>query len=207
VAAFRSKKVHVSGDVQTPGVLPITDVPLTLIEALTMAGGPTATAVLRGVQVVRDGVVRTFDVQSLLEHGDMQQNYLLRDGDIVYVPESSFYSVHVMGEIMKPGTMPMPRGRLNLAEAINLSGGFNQTSANAERILVFRGDYATPDIFWLDAQSPDAMLLATQFRLQPQDVVFVASLGLTRWNRAIGLILPSVQTLWQTQSLIERLRD
>lgn len=207
VAAFRSKKVHVSGDVATPGIVPITDVPLTLVEALTLAGGATPEAALQRVQVVRDGAARAFDVQALLERGDMRQNTLLRDGDVVYVPENSFYAVHVMGEVVSPGGVPMPRGRLNLAEAITGSGGLEQSNADAERVFVFRGTYEKPDVFWLDARSPDAMLLATQFQMQPQDVVFVASLGVTRWNRAINLILPSVQTLWQTQSLIERLRD
>jgi len=205
IAAFRSRKVNVSGEVQTPGVVSITDMPLTLVEALTLAGGQTPAAALQRVQVVRDGVSRTYDVQALLERGDMSQNLLLRDGDVVYVPENSYDAVHLLGEVREPGAIPMSRGRLNLAEAITRSGGFERATADLERVFVFRGTYEQPDVYWLDAKSPDAMLLATQFQMQPQDVVFVASSGLARWNMIIAQILPTVQTLWQTQSLIDRL--
>lgn len=207
IASFRSKKVNISGEVKTPGVAPVTDMPMTLVEALTLAGGRTPEAALQRVQVVRDGVTRTFDVQALLEHGDMSQNVLLQDGDVVYVPENSWYAVHMLGEVREPGAIPMSRGRLNLAEAITRSGGFQQATADLERVFVFRGTYDNPNVYWLDAKSPDAMLLATQFQMQPQDVVFVASSGLARWNMIITQILPTVQTLWQTQSLIDRLEN
>lgn len=207
VAAFRSKKINVSGEVNTPGVVPVTDVPLTLVEALTLVGGETDTAALQRVQVVRDGVARRFDVRALLEQGDLSQNMLLEDGDVVYVPENSWYAVHVLGEIREPGAVSMSQGRLNLAEAIARSGGFDQTTADLERIFVFRGTFDQPSVYWLDARSPDAMLLATQFGMQPQDVVFVASSGLARWNRIISQILPTVQTLWQTQSFIDRIEN
>ena len=207
VVSFRSQKVHVTGQVANPGVLPITDTPLTLVEALALTGGARGDAALQRVQVVREGLARNYDVQGLLDTGDMRQNVLLRDGDVVYVPENSFYSVHVIGEARNPGSIGMPSGRLNLAEAITRSGGLDATNANPERIFVFRGMYASPAVYWLDARSPDAMLLATQFRMQPQDVVFIASSELARFNRAISLVLPTVQTLWQTQTFIEQLQE
>ena len=207
VASFRSKKVNVTGQVKTPGFFPVTDMPMTLVEALTAAGGGTPEASLRRVQVVRDGVARTFNVQALLERGDMSQNLLLQDGDIVYVPENSWFAVHMIGAVNEPGAVPMPSGRLNLAEAITLSGGFDRIEADTSRVFVFRGSYENPSVYWLDAKSPDAMLLATQFQMQPQDVVFVASTALARWNAVISQILPTVQTLWQTQSLIDRLEE
>lgn len=207
IASFRSKKVNISGEVKTPGVVPLTDMPLTLMEALTMAGGQTPEAALQSVQVVRDGVSRTYDVRALLERGDMSQNLLLQDGDVVYVPENSWYAIHMLGEVREPGAVPMSRGRLNLAEAITRSGGFLQATADLERVFVFRGSYDEPNVYWLDVKSPDAMLLATQFRMQPQDVVFVASSNFARWDMLIAQILPTVQTLWQTQSLIDRLEE
>ena len=172
-----------------------------------MSGGATEQAALQAVEVVRDGAVRRFDLLALFQRGDMQQNLLLQDGDIVYVPESSYYSVYLLGEVATPGTVAMTRGRLNLAEAIADQGGFDPTEADAKRVFVFRGSYDRPQVFWLDAGSADAMLLATQFEMQPQDVVFVPPTGLARFNRFISLILPTVQTLWQTQSLIEELND
>jgi polysaccharide export outer membrane protein len=70
---------------------------------------------------------------------------------------------------------------------------------------VIRGDYQTPNIFRLDASSPDALLLATQFPMRPRDVVFVSTYGLSRFNRVMLQILPTIQGLWQTYDLANRI--
>ena len=81
--------------------------------------------------------------------------------------------------------------------------GFNETTVNPSRIYVIRGEYDKPKIYRLDASSPDALLLATQFPLKPKDVVYVASTDIARWNRIIQQILPTIQTLWQTKVLTQ----
>ncbi|NNF67265.1 MAG: sugar ABC transporter substrate-binding protein [Gammaproteobacteria bacterium] len=207
VASFRSKHINVAGQVTTPGFFAITDIPMTLVEAINFAGGATETASLQNVRVSRNGENLTLNVQALFEQGDLSQNVLLQDQDIVYVPDNSVYSVHVLGSISQPGVVPMSSGRLNLAESITHSGGFDNDEADTNRVFVFRNGESGADIYWLDAGSPDAMLLATQFAMQPQDVVFVASTRLARWNRVISQILPTIQSLWQTQSLIDRIND
>ncbi|MDH3588571.1 MAG: polysaccharide biosynthesis/export family protein [Gammaproteobacteria bacterium] len=207
VASFRSQKVNVVGQVKQPGFFPITDIPMTLVDAIDFAGGASDLGALQQVQVLRNGEVRFFDVLALLQRADMQQNLLLESGDVVYVPENSFFAVHMLGGVIEPGSILMSSGRLNLAEAITRSGGFNDEVSNPEKVFVFRNGKEKPAVYWLDAKSPDAMLLATRFELQPQDVVFVAQTGLARWNRVVNLVLPTIQTLWQTQSFIDRLND
>lgn len=207
IAAFRSKRINVAGQVAAPGFFPVTDTPLTLVEALNLAGGPTPEAALQDVQVVRDGQTTRYDLLQLLQRGDLRQNVLLRDGDIVFIPSNDAHVVHVLGSVATPGAIPIVEGRLNLADAISRSEGFDSDTADPRRLLVFRNESGTPAVYWLDAKSPDAMLLATQFELKSQDVVFVASSPLARWNRVVSLILPTVQTLWQTQSFIDRLDE
>lgn len=210
VAAFRSQRVNVSGEVSDPGVLPISDVPMTLVEALALSGGETEAASLSRVQVTRGERTTTHDVQALLARGDLSQNLLLQHGDVIYVPDASWEVVHVLGEVGEQGAVPMVRSRLNLAEALSLSGGPDQGLADVGRVFVIRPadeGLEAAVVYHLDASSPESMLLATQFGLQPQDVVFVAAQGLTRWNRLIQQILPTVQTLWQTQNFIERATD
>lgn len=45
----------------------------------------------------------------------------------------------------------------------------------------------------LDATSPDSLLLASAFKLQPLDVVFVSTHKLTQWNRVFQQIWPTIQ--------------
>lgn len=207
VAAFRSKRINVTGHVNNPGSFPLTDVALTLVEAINLAGGAAPEAALQNVTVIREDESLKVDLLSLLKSGDLRHNLLLQDGDIVYVPDNRFYHVHLLGSVREPGAIPMPAGELNLADVISAGGGFDNLAADASRVLIFRYRNEEPRVFWLDARKPDAMLLATQFSMRPQDVVFVDATGLARWNRIVSLILPSVQTLWQTQSFIDDLND
>jgi polysaccharide export outer membrane protein len=71
-------------------------------------------------------------------------------------------------------------------------------------VYVIRGSFERPSIYKLDAGSPDALLLATQFQLQPRDVVFVSAHDLTRWNRIISQIEPTVRLLWETVQIGDR---
>lgn len=197
VVGFRGQKVQVTGEVIAPGTIPITDVPLRVQDAISQARGPTQEADLRDVTLTRDGQTFTLDLQALYEQGDLSQNWLLQDGDILNVSDRSRNKVFVLGEVRKPSSRVMVKGRMTLAEAIGDSEGFDPVSSNPSKVYVIRGNFDRPTIYKLDAGSPDALLLATQFQLQPHDVVFVSAHNLTRWNRIIMQIQPTVQLLWQ----------
>jgi polysaccharide export outer membrane protein len=173
-------------------------------DAISQARGLTPEADLRGVTLNRGGKAFTLDLQALYEQGDVSQNWLLQDGDILHVPDRSRNKVFVLGEVRKPSSRVMVKGRMTLAEAIGDSEGFDPVSSNPAKLYVIRGSFDRPTIYKLDAESPDALLLATQFQLQPHDVVFVSAHNLTRWNRIISQIQPTVQLLWQAMDIGDR---
>lgn len=202
VAAFRSQRVSVLGEVLKPSVLPVSDVPLTALEAVNQAGGAAPEADLSRVTLTRGDVVYTLDLQSLYEAGAQSQNMVLQHGDVLQVPDRNTNMVYVLGEVGKQSSYLMRKGRMNLAEAIGGSEGFDRISSDPSRLYVIRGESNKPVVYQLDAASPDALLLATQFPLKPQDVVYVSSTNLTRWNRVMSQILPTIQALWQTKVLV-----
>lgn len=205
VAAFRGKRVQITGEVSRPRTVALTDVPLRIQDALAATDGFTPEADFSRVTLSRGGQTYVLDLQALYEDGDLSQNWLLQDGDVVNVPDRSRNKVFVLGEVAVPQSKVMVRGRMSLAEALlDQTGGFLPAQANVAQIFVLRGEYGAPSIFRLDASSPDALLLATQFPLEPRDVVFVSTYGLTRYNRVIEQILPTVQTLWQTYDILNR---
>jgi len=196
IAAFRAKKVQITGEVLAPSTMPLTDVPARVQDAMAFAKGFTPEADPANVTLTRAGKTYQLDLLALYENGDLSQNWLLKDGDVINVGDRNGNRVFVMGEVKLQQAKPMVKRKMTLAEAIGDSGGFDPIAANAGKIYVIRGDYDAPNIFHLDASSPDALLLATAFQLKPRDVVFVSTYRLSQWNRVMSQILPTVQILY-----------
>jgi polysaccharide export outer membrane protein len=58
-----------------------------------------------------------------------------------------------------------------------------------------RGGADSPELFHLNASSPDALLLADRFPLRPRDIVYVDVADVARWNRVVTNILPTATML------------
>ncbi|MEJ2621144.1 MAG: polysaccharide export protein [Candidatus Thiodiazotropha sp.] len=195
MAQFRSKRVYVVGEVSEPGTQEITDIPMTVLEAVNRAGGFTQEADFSRVLLTRSGTTYRIDIQMMYEQGATEQNALLESGDIVNVMDRSYNKIFVLGEVNKPGSLLMNKKRSTLAEALSDAGYVRQDKANPSWIYVMRGEKSTPELFHLDGQSPDAMLLADRFPLRPRDIVYVDVADIVRVNRVIANILPTSHML------------
>jgi polysaccharide biosynthesis/export protein len=195
VLQYRSQRIVVAGEVRTPGTVPITDVPPTLNEVISQAGGLSAEADLSAVTVTRGGTSTRIDLYSYYYGGDPTQNLRLVAGDVVNVPDRRFNKVFVLGEVGRPNSLVMPRGRLTLAEALADSGGINPLTANAGQIYVIRDGGQKAQIYHLNASTTDALVLADRFDLRSRDVVFVDAVPVVRWSRIVSNILPTADFL------------
>ena len=195
MVAFRSQQVYVVGEVRTPGIQQVTDVPMTILEAVNRAGGFTPEADYSRVLLTRRGTTYLVDIQAMYDYGATEQNALLEQGDIVNVSDRSYNKIFVLGEISKPGSLVMNKKRSTLAEALSDSGYINQNTADPRWIYVMRGNADTPEVFHLDSRSPDAMLLADRFPLRPRDIIYVDAAAVVRWQRVIANILPTATML------------
>ncbi len=92
VGGYNSKKYYVLGQVDGAGPRPYTGRD-TLMEALAKAK-PTFLAWRSQIKVIRPSAdkrkkhVITVDLDDMVKKGDMRMNFLLQEGDIVYVPET-----------------------------------------------------------------------------------------------------------------------
>jgi len=112
--------------------------------------------------------------------------------------------VFVMGEVKQPTAVQLIRGSLTVADSLTTAGGILDTDANPRQIYVIRGMRAhpnSPEIYRLDMTQPDALLLSTQFPLQPFDVVYVGTSAAVQFNRVMQQILPTLQTIFFTKQL------
>ncbi len=202
VAAYRSQRVYVVGEVEVPGVYLVKDIPLTVLEAINNAGGVTPESDLRNITLTRKDKAYSINLLSLYEGGDLSQNVLLQHGDVLNVPDDAFNKVFVLGESTigqrfrgRPRSVKMNKARMTLTEALSEGGGLIQETSDAARIFVFRTSLGKSEIFHLNARSPDAFILAERFPMQPRDVVFVDRAPGIRWNQIISQIQPTVNLL------------
>ena len=200
VASFRSKRVYMTGELKQPGTQPITNVPLTLLEAVSNAGGLTDTADWTNVTLTRNGETKRYSLRDLYRQGDTRENILLRPNDIIHVARNDAAKIFVLGEVTKPTSLNIGRSDITLAEALADAGGFAQATADASGIFVLRqaaeGGDKIADVYQLHARNATALVLADQFTLQARDIVYVTAAPIARWNRLIAQILPSMQSLY-----------
>lgn len=198
VLQYRSKRVFVAGEVRNPGAVPVTDVPVNVADAIAATGGLTTEADLSNVTITRGDRSFPLDLYALYYDGNAARNTRLQHGDIVNVPERRFNKVFVLGELLRTGSIAMPRGRMTLAEALGDAGGVNPLSANSGQIYVIRsgpGPNSRPQIFHLNAESPDALIVADRFDLLSRDVVYVDAAKVARFARVVNNILPTLDFL------------
>lgn len=202
VAEFNSQKVNVTGAVDEPGPMPIRNVPLTVLDAINLAGGPTEEANWHEVILTREGEEIRLSLHDMLNNGELSQNRLLRDGDLLHVRDNADQKVYVMGEVRDAQSLPMGSSRLTLTDALSEAGGINEGNANASGIFVIRRASPESDklatVYQLDARNATALMLGTEFVLEPTDVIYVTTTPLGRWNRVIRQLLPTVSSLYQT---------
>jgi polysaccharide export outer membrane protein len=204
VLSYRGQKVQVTGEVKTPGPLAVSDVPLTLVDALTRSGGTNTDADIQRVRLTRNNKLYVLDADRMLDHGDTTQNVMLQNGDVINVPDRTDSRVFVMGEVKTPIQMPLIKGRLTIADALTNAGGILDTDANPRQIYVMRGmrDNPTkPDVYRLDMTQPDAIMLSSQFQLQPLDVVYISTAASATFNRVLQQVLPTLQAVFYTRQL------
>jgi polysaccharide export outer membrane protein len=93
VQAYLSKKVSIIGQVRQPGTFSYGD-NMSIVEAVTKAGGFTALAKKNSVRVTRKGEGTSSTATIVVAVEDISRgkapNFLLKPGDVIFVPERVF---------------------------------------------------------------------------------------------------------------------
>lgn len=201
----QSKRVWLLGRFAAPGIYS-NAVPMTLLEAVSMAGGAMTLAGATGgagIQqiagadnseeiadlkrafVVRQGEFIPVDFERLLKQGDLSQNIYLQSDDFVYLPPARAREIYVIGAVNQPHAVPFQEGMTLVGAIANAGGTFKDSYLS--HVAVVRGSLSNPQVAIVDykeiikGHAPDVPLEA-------HDIVHVP-LKPYRWiNRYVQLI-------------------
>jgi len=85
---------YIIGQIIRPGSYPLTDKEITLVEAISLAGGFTPIAARNRTRIIRieNGVEKIIEVKvdAITDAGKKIQDVIIQPGDVIVVPESFF---------------------------------------------------------------------------------------------------------------------
>jgi polysaccharide export outer membrane protein len=194
VQSYRSKRVYIDGEVKSPGLQAINDIPMTLVEAINRSGGLLPSADQSRIMLERGQQRYRVNLRDLVQKGINPGLVMLAPGDVVRVHSRDESKVFVTGEVLTPKALTMHDGRLTLNEALGESGGISPLSGDARQIYVVRKTPERTRVFQLDARVTGSLAMAESFDLQPKDIIYVAPTPLANWNRNLSLLIPGALT-------------
>jgi len=114
--------------------------------------------------------------------------------DINIVKFNENRNIYIVGEVVKPSSIPLGLENFSLSQAIAKVGGFDAITASANDVFVVRigNKKKESKVYHADLSSPVELIVANQFLLEPKDIVFVGATNLTNFNRVISQLIPGV---------------
>ena len=199
IEQYNSAYVYITGAINRPLSILLSEQPLKILDALIRAGyvkdqkSYVKTALLR-----RGDEVFEIDLYELLNQNNTDLDIFLRKDDVLHVSESDTDQAYAFGEFTTSGPISVYKD-LTLTELL-ATKGINKATAKTKNIYILREDrtkFLYIDIYLINLNNPAAFIAANNFYILPDDIVFIPSTKLVKWNNVISLLTPS-ETLFKT---------
>jgi len=197
VREVAGETVTISGAVAKPGLYSISATSR-LADAYAMAGG-SAERLFNGVDVdiadlehsilVRDDDIIPANFMAAIERGDPLENVRLKKGDYIFIAQRMESSVTICGEVPNPHRRLYDSG-LGLIEALTSAGWMLET--HWSHVIIIRNGLSDPKLYKVDIDGIMAGRCAN-FKLQPNDIIYVPKDTLSEYNVFVRKLLPTAQ--------------
>ncbi|MFG5384121.1 SLBB domain-containing protein [Yoonia sp. R2-816] len=105
--------------------------------------------------------------------------------------------IYITGEVAVQRRFPLPfEIQATLADALYSEGGILTETGNVGQVYLLRSTGASGGVtaYHLNARNMVNMILATRLEMRPNDIVFVSEQPVTKWNRVVQSLVPSLIT-------------
>ena len=204
VLSYQGLRYSVQGQVNHPGQFNLNDQPTSVYTALSLAGGiHNSLGDNSAITLIRQGQQYQLNPHQLEKFGWSLHNLLLQPSDTLYIHPRDNQKIYVIGETNKNQAIELRDQGMNLADILGESQGLNPFNANPSKVYVLRHqkDQELQNIYQLDLSSLANFTLAQQFQMQRNDIVYVDSSGLARWQRVVNQIIPFSNMIYTLESL------
>jgi len=129
------------------------------------------------------------DFVELIRKGNALMNIPLTNGDYIFIPSAMNQEVYIVGEVENQGYFGF-KSNMTLGRLFAHAEGFKNSAG--DKVLVIRGNLQHPKVFEL---SSNAILKGEvqDFRLHPNDIVFVPKGKMGSWNSILEQIVPTIE--------------
>jgi polysaccharide biosynthesis/export protein len=195
---YNNNKVYVLGRVANPGVVHFHG-PGSLLEALSLAGGlpvDTTRSWLSRCMIVRgNDLILWIDLRELLENGNMALNARLRNGDVIYIPQSLDQVAYIMGQVSSPGVLQL-RSAMTVLDALMYRGGLTEDATEGRIYLIRRTPDGKGAVEEIDVERMVARGdMRKNYVLKDGDIVYVPQTGISKFNYYLRQLIPSMDVV------------
>lgn len=185
----QTNSVVVQGEVARPGRFPVSIGANKLLDLLALAGGARTPNHQSIVRVTRGNATVTRTLSQIV--GEGAGDLTLAPGDRVLVtPRNQYF--YAFGAVQRPGEQAYDADAIDMSRMLARLEGLDDNKANPKGVFVYRRENAertrsvmtsvpgrgqdlTQVVYRLDLRDPNGFFVAQNFRIEPNDIVYVSN--------------------------------
>ncbi len=197
----------ISGEVNTPRVVPLSLRGERLLDVIAAGGGSKFPAYESYVDVVREGQVGKMLLQTVVSNP--KENIVVRPNDQIYLTRNPRTFV-VMGATQRPAVFPFDRESITLAEALAQAGGPVDTVGDPSGVYLFRIEpwqiaknvldashtnsigsvppNFVPVLYRVGLRDAEGYFAAQSIKMRDKDIVLVTNAEATQLQKTLTLV-------------------
>ena len=223
ILKYESNKVYITGHIANPGKYTFEKIP-NLWRVISEAGGPTETANLSNVLIIRSSQEGSetipVNLKEIIKKGDLSRLPKLKPGDNIHISavlgentsqsleslQQESCEIYIYGEINNPGIYTFEQG-VNILQAIITARGPSREAKLKDIRVIRRREGNNTQVVSINIEHYVNGTRKNFFRLQPRDIVYIPRRKSLREGLLGSILLTVILPASLTALIYELIRD